>query len=68
MNDAQDDVPFLASLFDTSFNTFVTDKLIRVFYIILLIGIVIGVLLMVFASFLTNGLWVGLLTLIFCVI
>ncbi len=64
-NDNRDEVNFLTAIFDTSFSVFVTEKLIKVFYIILIIGILIGIGVMVLGSFLNNGLWVGLLTMLF---
>ena len=65
MNEENEDVNILSALFDTSFDTFVTNKLIQVVYIILLVGIILGVGVMVLASFMNNGLWSGLLTLLF---
>lgn len=53
----------ISTLFDTSFTSFVTPRIMRFFYLILLVMVAIGTLIFAFSGF-ANGFGSGLLTLI----
>ncbi|MEO8092585.1 MAG: DUF4282 domain-containing protein [bacterium] len=54
---------FLKALFDTRFTTLITPKIIRVVYIVAMIGIAIGAVIVVVSAF-NNSTGLGLLTLL----